>query len=436
MSDPSSKVPGHREVLNLAVPMVISSISIPLLGMVDTAVVGHLQAPHYLGAVAVGAMIFSFLFWGFGFLRMGTTGFVAQAHGSGCHKQVQLKLARAGLMALVLAVVLLTLQQPAKWLAFAWLDTSAQVEFEAMAYFSIRIWAAPATLMTYVLLGGFLGIQNAIAPLIIVVSANLTNVALDLLFVMGFGWGVPGVALASVIGEYLGVVIGLLLALRGRLISSATLFDRDIFCWTDFSSMIRVNSDILVRTLCLVFAFAFFTRQGASQGVVILAANAVLINFLTLMAYGVDGFAHAAGALVGRAYGARSDSALRVAVRLTGQWSLGMALVFCLMFWVSGPLIINTMTDLEVVREAAYQYLPWLIAAPIISVWCFWLDGVFIGATRAREMRNAMIFSLLVCYLPIWWLTRPWGNHGLWLALMVFMGARGVSMAYLYIRHR
>ena len=432
MSRAPIKAPGHREILKLAVPMVISNISIPLLGMVDTAVVGHLPEPHYLGAVAVGAMIFSFLFWGFGFLRMGTTGFVAQAHGSGSSERVQQRLAQAGFMALVLAALVLALQQPAKMLAFALVDASAPVEIEAMAYFSVRIWAAPATLMTYVLVGGFLGSQNAIAPLLIVLSTNLTNVALDLLFVVGFGWGVPGVALASVCGEYLGVVIGLVLAFRYRLISRAMMLDRDILRWADLSSMLSVNSDILIRTLCLVFAFAFFVRQGAHQGEVILAANAVLINFQNFMAYGLDGFAHAAEALVGRAFGARSRSALRAAVRLTGQWSLGVALVFCLLFWVSGPLIINMLTDLEAVRQSAYRFLPWLIVSPMLSVWSFWLDGVFIGATRAREMRNAMIFSLLVCYLPIWWLTRHWANHGLWLALMVFLSARGISMAFLY----
>jgi MATE family multidrug resistance protein len=419
----TNRVPGNREVLRLAVPMILSNITIPLLGVVDSAVVGHLPGAHHLGAVAVGAMVFTVIFWGFGFLRMGTTGFVAQAWGRDDLGGVRLRMAQAGLIALTIAAVVLLLQRPFAHVAFTLVEATPAVEAGARAYFAIRIWAAPATLVSYVLIGSFLGAQNARAPLAIMLLTNVTNIVLDLVFVVGLEWGVPGVAAASVIGEYLGMGLGLMLARRHGLLSAAGLTWARVVERSDFLAVLRVNGDILLRTLCLIFAFAFFTREGAALGELTLAANAVLMNFQHFMSYGLDGFAHAAEALVGRTLGARDNKALRATVRRTGYWSAGVALACAAAYAVAGTGVVNMITNIESVRGVAYQYLPWLV-----------LDGVFIGATRGREMRNAMMISTAGVFLPVWYLTRPLGNHGLWLALMAFMLARALTMGWYYRR--
>ncbi|MDJ0656341.1 MAG: MATE family efflux transporter [Xanthomonadales bacterium] len=432
MSSPQS-LPTHRDVHRLAVPMILSNISIPLLGMVDTAVVGHLPEAHHLGAVAVGAMIFSFVFWGFGFLRMGTTGFVAQAHGSGVEGAVQNRFGQAAVLALALAVLVLLLHPWVRDIAFGLVDATAAVESQARRYFEIRIWASPATLMTYVLVGWFLGVQDARAPLMIMLTANLVNIILDLLFVLVFQWGVAGVALASVCGEYLAALTGLVLAFRRGGLGRHRWQWREVLHLDQLLEMVRVNTDIMLRTLCLIFAFAFFTHQGARQGDIVLAANAVLLNFQHLMAYALDGFAHAAEALVGKFVGARNARGLARAIRLTRDWSLGIALFAVLLYWVGGDWLIGLLTSIQAVRDTAGSFLPWLLISPLISVWSFWLDGIFIGATRGRDMRNTMVIALLA-YLAAWWLLQSLGNHGLWAALMVFLAVRGITLGTLLPR--
>ena len=422
----------HDEVWRLAGPMILSNLTIPLLGLVDTAVVGHLNSPHYLGAVAVGGLIFSFIYWGFGFLRMGTTGLTAQAHGREDGDEIRAIMARALLLAVVFACVLLVLQGWIHVIAFAVLEASVAVEAAAAQYFFIRIWSAPASLANYVLIGWFLGMQNARGPLYLLLVINITNIVLDLVFVLAWHMDVAGVALASVVAEYLGMLVGLWLLRRelrgcaGRWRMAAML------AWHKLRELVVVNVNILIRTLCLIFSFAFFMAQGAKQGDVVLAANAVLMNFQTFMAYGLDGFAHAAEALVGRAVGQRNASAFRRAVYTAGLWSLLVAVAFVGVYGVGGVWVINGLTDIEAVRQTAYVYLPWLILAPLLSVWGYLYDGIFIGATRSVEMRNTMLLSTVVFFLPAWYVLQPWGNHGLWAALMVFMVARGVTMAVSY----
>ena len=412
--------------------MILSNLTIPLLGLVDTAVVGHLSSPHYLGAVAVGGLIFSFIYWGFGFLRMGTTGLTAQAHGREDGDEIRAIMGRALLLAAVFACALLVLQGVIHGIAFAVLEASAAVEAAAAQYFFIRIWSAPASLANYVLIGWFLGMQNARGPLYLLLVINITNIVLDLVFVLAWHMDVAGVALASVVAEYLGMLVGLWLLRRelrgcaGRWRMAAML------AWHKLRELVVVNVNILIRTLCLIFSFAFFTAQGAKQGDVVLAANAVLMNFQTFMAYGLDGFAHAAEALVGRAVGQRNASAFRRAVYTAGLWSLLVAVAFVGVYGVGGVWVINGLTDIEAVRQTAYVYLPWLILAPLLSVWGYLYDGIFIGATRSVEMRNTMLLSTVVFFLPAWYVLQPWGNHGLWAALMVFMVARGVTMAVSY----
>ena len=422
----------HDEVWRLAGPMILSNLTIPLLGLVDTAVVGHLNSPHYLGAVAVGGLIFSFIYWGFGFLRMGTTGLTAQAQGREDGDEIRAIMARALLLAALLACALLALQGVIHVVAFAVLEASPAVEAAAAQYFFIRIWSAPASLANYVLIGWFLGMQNARGPLYLLLVINITNIVLDLVFVLAWHMDVAGVALASVVAEYLGVLVGLWLVRRELRGCAGRWRGTAMLAWHKLRELVVVNVNILIRTLCLIFSFAFFTAQGAKQGDVVLAANAVLMNFQTFMAYGLDGFAHAAEALVGRAVGQRNAAAFRRAVYTAGLWSLLVAVAFVAVYGVGGVWVINGLTDIEAVRQTAYVYLPWLIAAPLLSVWSYLYDGIFIGATRSAEMRNTMLLSTVVFFLPAWYVLQPWGNHGLWAALMVFMAARGVTMAVSY----
>ena len=422
----------HAEVWRLAGPMILSNLTIPLLGLVDTAVVGHLSSPHYLGAVAVGGLIFSFIYWGFGFLRMGTTGLTAQAHGREDGDEIRAIMGRALLLAAVFACALLVLQGVIHGIAFAVLEASAAVEAAAAQYFFIRIWSAPASLANYVLIGWFLGMQNARGPLYLLLVINITNIVLDLVFVLAWHMDVAGVALASVVAEYLGMLVGLWLLRRELRGCAGRWRGAAMLAWHKLRELVVVNVNILIRTLCLIFSFAFFTAQGAKQGDVVLAANAVLMNFQTFMAYGLDGFAHAAEALVGRAVGQRNASAFRRAVYTAGLWSLLVAVAFVGVYGVGGVWVINGLTDIEAVRQTAYVYLPWLILAPLLSVWGYLYDGIFIGATRSVEMRNTMLLSTVVFFLPAWYVLQPWGNHGLWAALMVFMVARGVTMAVSY----
>ncbi len=424
----------HARVWQLAGPMILSNLSIPLLGLVDTAVMGHLSAPYYLGAVAVGALIFSFVFWGFGFLRMGTTGLTAQAFGREDHHELRAVLARAIVLAVALGALVLLLQRPIAAAAFALIDASAEVERYGAEYFAIRIWSAPAALVNYALIGWFLGMQRAQGPLILLLVINLSNIVLDLWFVPGLGMTVDGVAWASVIAEYLGVAVGLWLVRRYLRGHPGTWRGMCIWDWPRLREMWLLNQNIFIRTLCLIFSFAFFTAQGARQGDLILAANAVLMNFQTLMAYGLDGLAHAAEALVGRAVGQRRHDEWRRAIATVGVWSGLVALGFSLLYWLAGEWLIALLTDQAAVREIAHEYLPWLILAPLISVWSYLFDGIFIGATRAREMRNTMLVSTLLCFLPAWYLFQGWGNHGLWAALMVFMAARGLTMTWSFCR--
>ena len=419
----------HADVWHLAGPMILSNLTIPVLGMVDTAVMGHLGEPHYLGAVAIGALIFSFIYWAFGFLRMGTTGQIAQAHGRDNQDETRAGFARAAALALCLALLVIVVQTPVHWLAMSLLDASAEVEHYAGEYFFVRIWSAPATLLNYVLIGWFLGMQNARGPLYLLLVINITNILLDLWFVWGLGMDVDGVALASVIAEYLGVGVGLWLVARELKKYPGRWRAQEILNLGQVRRMLVLNHNIFIRTLCLIFSFAFFTAQGAKFGDVVLAANAILLNFQTFMAYGLDGFAHAAEALVGRAVGRRDRVQLRRAIETAGLWSVGVALGFVLLYAAFGEVLINVLTDLEAVRDSAYEFLPWLVIAPALSVWSYLFDGIFIGATRSAEMRNTMLIATFLCYLPAWYALQPFGNHGLWAALMVFMVARGVTMA-------
>ena len=429
-----SGLPQNRDVWRIAAPMILSNVSVPLLGMVDTGVTGHLDSPVYLGAVAIGAMIFSFLYTGFNFLRMGTTGIAAQSFGADDNDGLRVALGQALVVALFVAMALILLQQPIGELAMHLLGPDPETRAYALEYFLIRVWSAPGTLANYALIGWFIGLSNARVPLLIFLTINITNIVLDLLFVIVFGMKVDGVALASVIAEYSGLAVGATFAMSELRRRAGHWPIAKLVNVSAYKAFIAVNANLFIRTMALIFTIGFVTAQGARLGGLILAANAVLMNFQNLTSFGLDGIAHAAEALVGKAVGQNRREALEESVRLTLKWSLIFAIGFTLVYAVAGRLIIGVLTDLPEVREAATRYLPWMIASPLISVWCFLYDGVFVGATRAKAMRDIMLVSTLAIFLPAWYFLQPFGNDGLWLAFMVFMGSRGVGMHIAYRR--
>ncbi len=422
----------HKQVWQLAAPIIIANLSVPLLGAVDTAVIGHLDQSFYLGAVAIGAVIFHFIYWGFGFLRMGTTGLTAQALGAREFGEVRAIFYRALSLGTAISLVIWLAQIPVLWIATGLFEASDQIEDLASTYFHVRIWSAPAVLANYCLIGWFIGIGNTRAALMLQVWMNGLNIALDLLFVMGFGWDVAGVAAATVISEYAAVGAGLLLFRRAAQAMDESGLRPSIIDAAKIKRMMVINLDIFIRTFCLIFAFAFFTAQAAKINDDILAANAVLIQFQHFLSFGLDGFAHAAEALVGRAIGAGSRAKLRAAVVAAGIWALGLAAIYTIIYAVTGHLIIQALTGIDAVRANAGEFLVWLMISPIISVWSFLLDGIFIGATRTAEMRNGMLISLAVFLAAVFILKPIYGNHGLWLSLMLFMVVRAITLGVYY----
>ncbi len=419
----------HHYVWKLAMPMIMANISIPILGMVDTAVVGHLDSAHYLGAVAIGTLIFSFLFWGFGFLRMATTGLTAQAFGNQDSSQSQQILLQAIYFALLIALFILLFQQAISQIAFHYIDSSELVKTSARQYFDIRIWSTPAILVNYVIWGWLIGNEATKSTLYLVLTVNITNIILDILFVNFLGMDVNGVALASVIAEYSGLLLGLfMLHKRGiELISFKSTLDS--FNKKQPYEVLTLHGNIFLRTLCLIFSFAFFTIQSAKYGDNVLAANSVLLNFITFMAFVLDGFANATEVLSGKAIGRKNHQQLYRVVFITGILSLSMAIVFSLSYQLFGRHIITLLTSIPDVINIANQHLTWLAIAPLIGFWSYLFDGLFIGATRSREMRNTMLFSTFICYLPAWYFLQDMGNDGLWIALLIFLAARGISQA-------
>ncbi len=424
----------NRKTWRLAGPVIISNISVPLLGIVDTAVVGYLPGPQFLGAVAVGALIFSVIYQGCNFLRMGTTGLTAQSLGARDADEVRAWLARAGLLALAVGAVLIAVQVPVLWASLEIVNPGPKVRPLTDVYFSIRIWGAPMALLNFAMLGWFFGIQNTRAALATQIFMNGVNIVLDLWFVIGLGWGVEGVAWATLISEVGAVGLGLWLVGRNlRRVGGHWHLERAVD-GRRLARMLRVNGDILVRSLCLQAAFVTVTAIGARMGDVILAANAVLLNFQMLSAYALDGFANAAEALTGEAVGARDRGRFRKAVKATSLWALVFSAAFTLAYLAMGTLFIDLLTGVEEVRETARVYMPWVIFLPMISVWSFQLDGIFIGATWTAEMRNGMAISLALFFATLVVLIPSLENHGLWLAFCLFMAIRALTLGAFYPR--
>lgn len=420
---------GHRDVLRLALPITLSNATVPMIGFVDTAVIGQLGAPHLMGAVAIGAVVFSMLYWTFSFLRMGTTGLTAQALGAGERREIAGHLMRALLVAMVAGMALILLQQPIGTLAFWLTGGSADVLQAARIYFDIRIWAAPAGLVNFAILGWLIGVGRAGIAFWLQLLLNLSNMALAVLFTLWLGHGVAGVGWAAVIAEVMAAIAGLLVvrAIARQLGVHAPASDT-----VDRKKLARslaINSDLTVRSFAGFVTLILFTSQGAASGDVMLAANALLLNIRNIIIYLLDGFAFAAEALVGRAVGARDRRTFMRALELTTVWAFEFAIMISLAVWIAGPSIIALSAKNEAVKTAASGYLAWVVLSPILGIWCFQLDGAFIGATRTRDMRNTMLASTAVYVATVLLLTPLFGNHGLWAADMVYYVARATTLA-------
>ncbi|HEX5792076.1 MAG TPA: MATE family efflux transporter DinF [Rheinheimera sp.] len=422
--------PKQQQVLLIAVPMIASNLTIPLLSLVDTAVVGHLEHAWYLGGVALGSSLISLLFLLLGFLRMSTTGLTAQAFGAKDAAAIRNSLLQAALVALLLALLLLLLHPRVMPLVQLFSNAGVDVLEQAGIYFQIRIWSAPAALLNMVLLGWFLGLHNARYPMWLLLMNQSLNIVLDLVFVLGFGWQVAGVAAASVIADYSTLLLGIVLARRLWRQQQLGLLNRLILQQlSGYGRLFALNRDIFIRSLCLQLVFVFIAFRGASFGDTVVAANAVLLSFLMLVSYALDGFAYAAEAMTGKAVGAKDHSELQQLFVILAQWGLLLGMMFSLLFWLGGPALIRVLTSIAAVQSTAQYYLPWLIALPLVAVWSYLLDGIYIGATQARAMRNSMLLSFAgfaLCYT----VTHSLGNHALWLALCIFMLLRGLTLAW------
>lgn len=423
----------HKRVLAIALPIVLSNATVPILGAVDTGVVGQMGEAAPIGAVGIGAVILASVYWIFGFLRMGTTGLVSQARGARDDGEVAVLFTRVVMIAGLGGLALIALQSPILWAAFRLAPASQEVESLARTYIGVRIWSAPFAIVLFGITGWLIAQERTRAVLVLQLWMNGLNILLDLWFVLGLGWGVEGVAVATVIAEVSGAALGLFLC-RDVIRHPDWRAWPKVFDRVRLVHMARVNTDILIRSLLLLSIMVSFAFFGAGFGDVTLAANQILMQFIEITAYALDGFAFAAEAIVGQALGARERGALRRGALLASFWGLVAAGLLALGFAVAGGTIIDTMTTASDVQHEARRFLPWMVLAPLLGLAAWMLDGVFIGATRTRDMRNMMILSLVAYVAAVALFVPVFGNHGLWAALMVSYGARGATLLSKYPR--
>ncbi len=420
----------NKQIVNLAIPNIISNFSVPLLGAVDTALMGRLESEHYLGAVGIGGIIFSFIYWGFGFLRMATTGLTAQAFGENDIPECGRLLLRATCIGIIASLFLFGFQWQFANVSFHLINASPEVEDLARTYFHIRISAAPATLCLHAFHGVFLGLQNAHYPMLLTVVVNLVNIVLNLIFVQTLGMKVEGVALATVIAQYIGLLLAILLFWR-RYRSILRVWDfREVLVFSKLKRFLSISGDIFIRTCCLVFSHAFFMSKSAALGDTFLAINTILLQFVNILSYAIDGFAFAAESLIGKYKGAQDMPNLKRTTRRVFFWAFLFGGVIMLMFLVSGEGLLHLFTNQMPLIEGAKPYLIWIIVAPVINVAAYIWDGIFLGATASKALRNSVIVSTGL-FLSSIYLLMPLGNHGLWGALTLLLVSRGVSLTVL-----
>ena len=431
---PETDTNWHKRVWWLAAPIILSNVTVPLVGAVDTAVTGHMDSPEPIAAVALGASVFSLVFWTFGFLKMGTSGSIAQAYGARDEVTISLTIVRSLIIAAVLGIILIMLRNPILDIALRIVSGDNKIEELTRDYFSIRVWSAPATLANYVLTGTLIGLQRMRSVFAFQLLLNCTNVALDLLFVPVMGYGIEGVAVASVISEYAALLLVLYLIRQQLKLAANTATSVALREPEPLKRLLKLNGDIFIRTLLLVSCFFYFNASSGKFSSTVFAANVILMQLLHICAYALDGFAHAAETLAGQAWGSKSRQQFHGVVRASTQQAVITAIVMSALIYLAGPAILRLFTNQIEVLAAANSLLPWMLVLPFLSVWCYQLDGIFIGTTHSREMRNAMIISAVLFFALTTILIPPFGNIGLWLAFTIFMIIRAVTLFLYYPR--
>lgn len=422
----------NRKILNLAVPNIISNITVPLLGLVDMALMGHLGSEIYIGAISLGGVIFNFLYWMFAFLRMGTSGFTAQAIGRKDRSESELILGRSFALALIFGVLLIVLQIPIEWLSFRILGGSEEVKKLASQYFYIRIWAAPATIGLYSLNGWFIGMQNARIPMIVAIIINVANIIFSVFFVFVLGMKSEGVALGTVLSQYMGLLLSLWFIHKKFASPFTRLSRKQILDIKALRIFMKVNRDIFIRTLCIIGVFTFFTSKSAGMNDTILAVNSLLLQFLMFFSFFMDGFAYAGEALAGKYFGAGSKSKLKKVSQLLFLWGITLGVVFSLIYFFAGNQIVAVLTNQTSVREAAKPFIWWTALIPLTGFAAFIWDGIYIGATASKGMRNTMLAATFFLFIPIFILFQhSLGNDALWLAMILFLFGRGLFQTFL-----
>lgn len=421
----------NKRILQIAVPSIISNITVPLLGLIDVTIVGHLGAAAYIGAIAVGGMLFNIIYWIFGFLRMGTSGMTSQAYGKHDLDEVARLLLRSVGVGLLIAIILVALQYPIRKLAFTFIQTTEEVERLATLYFRICIWGAPAMLGLYGFAGWFIGMQNSRFPMYIAITQNIVNIAASLCFVYLFHMKVAGVAWGTLTAQYAGFLMALLLWRRYYGGLKKHVAWHEVLKKEAMLRFFQVNRDIFLRTLCLVIVTLFFTSAGAAQGEIVLAVNTLLMQLFTLFSYIMDGFAYSGEALVGKYVGANNRPALYRTVRQLFIWGVGLSTGFTLLYFFGGKSFLGLLTnETSVIREAG-NYFYWVLAIPLTGFAAFLWDGIFIGATATRQMFYSMLVASGSFFLVYYSLHEWMGNHALWLAFIVYLSLRGIMQAVL-----
>jgi len=408
----------------------VSNLTVPLLGSVDTALMGHLDNEAHLGAIALGTMIFNFIYWGFGFLRMGTTGLTAQAYGDQHESELINLLGRAVFTALSISVLLMLLQTPIIWMAFKVISATEEVEAFTRDYFRVRIYAAPATISLYAFYGWFMGMQNSRYLMMVSIFANCINILANFIFVYYTPYKSAGIALGTVIAQFMGLLLALYLFLRKYSYLLAKLKKEAILRLNEIKRFFAVNFDIFIRTLCLIFTFSFFTAKSSAIGEVTLGVNQILLQYIYILAYAIDGFAFASESLVGKHFGQQDQPGLKKSIRYSFYWGMGLAAGFSLIYGLLGGQLLHVFTDNEAIYNRALPFLFWVALMPIATTPGFIWDGIYIGATESKPMRNTLIIATFVVFLPLFYICKPfWGNHGLWLAFTGFMVTRGIVLS-------
>ena len=421
----------NREILQIALPSIVSNITVPLLGLIDAAIVGHLGAASYIGAIAVGGMLFNIIYWIFGFLRMGTSGMTSQAYGQKDEAETMRILARSMGVGMLIALALIILQYPIERIAFTLMKATPEVERLASLYFRICIWGAPAVLGLYSISGWCIGMQNSRFPMYVAITQNIVNILASLVLVYGFGMKIEGVAIGTLVAQYAGLLMAAWLWTSHfkRLLPYVQL--QTLLAKGAIRRFFQVNRDIFFRTLCLVAVTMYFTSAGAAQGEVILAVNTLLMHFFTFFSYIMDGFAYAGEALVGKHLGANDRPALRQMVHQLFVWGIVLSLVFTLVYGIGGKVFLGLITNEQSVITASSTYFYWVLAIPLAGFAAFLYDGIFIGATATRWMLYAMSIATIAFFLIYYGFRGAMGNHALWLAFITYLALRGIVQGFL-----